>query len=190
MNRLVPQCAHRAAFVLSTFAVICGSAGLALAQKPKPSDSDVSLARSQAVLKDRDREMMHPGNPLTIVGAEQGGNDIRSRTPILARSDRIATLVDPDENYRRTIAMYEEGASFRSAPASAMPAESAAASRNGPRRSARPDAADPTGEGAVSGGREWPWVLGFGMCALLGLWVFMRPRVPVLARSPIRSRST
>lgn len=190
MNQLVPKPARCAIFLLSALATVAGSAQPALAQRPKPSDRDPGLARAQAVLNDRNREMIHPGDPLTIVGLEQGGNDIRSRTPILANSDRIAAHVDPDDNYRRTIAMYDEGASFHSAPASSMRAGPSLASPGGASRSARAGAPAQAAAAAPSEGRsEWPWVLGFGACLFAGLWLWMRSGTPIPARSPSRSRA-
>jgi hypothetical protein len=54
-----------------------------------------------------------------IVGREQGDNDLRSRTPALARSDHLAAMVDPEEAHARALALYEEGAGFHSAPRAA-----------------------------------------------------------------------
>jgi hypothetical protein len=92
---------------------LCAGGG-AYAQSISRSDgqSASSAGRTTDLLPGRNRARMHPGNPLVIVGVEQGDNDIRSRTPVLAQSDRAATFVNPDENYRRTLAMYDQGASF------------------------------------------------------------------------------
>ncbi len=59
---------------------------------------------------------MHDGDPLLLIGLEQGGNDLRSLTPALANSDREAKQLNPDDLYERTIAMYDKGAHFNSAP--------------------------------------------------------------------------
>ncbi len=86
------------------------AAGEATAQQSL-SESDI---RS---VGDRNRERMHPGQPLHVVGAEQEDNSFRERTPSLIRAEKVAVIVDPDENYRRRLAMYDSGQRFDSAPA-------------------------------------------------------------------------
>ncbi|MEM7305769.1 MAG: hypothetical protein AAF682_03820 [Planctomycetota bacterium] len=67
-----------------------------------------------------DREQLHPSlNPTVIVGIEQEDNSFRDRTPALYQSDRQPELLDPEENYRRRLAMYTEGASFHRPPSRA-----------------------------------------------------------------------
>ena len=58
------------------------------------------------LLNERNREDMHPGNPLKLVGVEQEGNSFRERTPALLNGDIVAALVDPEENRARRLAMY------------------------------------------------------------------------------------
>jgi hypothetical protein len=74
--------------------------------------STSSIARTQDLLPGRNRSRMYPGDPFVIVGIDQGDNDLRSKTPVLAQSDRASTFVNPDENYQRTVDMYEHGAKF------------------------------------------------------------------------------
>lgn len=83
-----------------------------MAQEPSDVSPEVMRGRSDSVLLERNRRAMHPSDPLTIVGAEQRGHDIRSPTPALARSDRRAAKLDPEELHRRTIEVYEHGTSF------------------------------------------------------------------------------
>jgi hypothetical protein len=143
--------------------VLVAASATARAQDAQSSDS----ASTQAVLKERNRELMHPGEPLTLSGAEQRGKELRARTPALTRSDRRSECVDAEEQYHRTLAMFESDASFPTAL------------RAGPGpvpRHAR--SATRAGDGAL-GGREdstleisgaWTWVFGFGGLLLAGIW--------------------
>ncbi|MBL8804519.1 MAG: hypothetical protein JNN27_21155 [Planctomycetes bacterium] len=63
-------------------------------------------------MRERDRELLHPGGALDVVGAEQGDNGFRSNTPALERGALTAAKVDIDELYARRLAMYEENRSF------------------------------------------------------------------------------
>ena len=84
---------------------------LALAAPAPGAQEDVAptrdVVRPPAGFAGRDREFMHPGNPLEVVGLEDADNDIRSRTPALERSDRQAAVVDLEELYDRKLALYE-----------------------------------------------------------------------------------
>ena len=91
----------RRALLLSASAWWIGLAGPAVAQQTGSGDVDNSLIRTEGLLPGRNRATMHPGNPLTIVGLEQAGRDLRSGTPALEQSDRAVALVDPEENRRR-----------------------------------------------------------------------------------------
>jgi hypothetical protein len=155
--------------------------GFALASAQEPQMERVpSPANPGAVLFSRDRELMHPGDPLVVVGLEQEGNDFRDRAPALRKSEREPLLVDEDENYRRRLAMYEEGSSFRSplalAPGTSQPA-AAAASRRTPLSS------------TTDAGGDWlnwlcvPAMLLFG--GLMYLWY--RQRQAFQARRPAKS---
>jgi len=150
----------------------CAAAWLILSAAPVAAFQDpvegIEDSAGQAILRENDRSMLHPGDPLFLVGLEQGDNDLRSRTPALAKSNRAPRQVDPDDAYRRALAMYEDGARFHEAPLSApAPPRGRAA-----RRAARPrSAGDFTAEGA---GRHWPWMLGVGMTAFLVVWVLKR----------------
>lgn len=104
----------RRAWMIAAVVGVVSAGGGAHAQSISKSDGESagSAGRTSDLLPGRNRARMHPGDPLVIVGIEQGDNDIRSRTPVLGQSDRAATFVNPDENYRRTLAMYDEGATF------------------------------------------------------------------------------
>lgn len=78
----------------------------------RTTDGSVSkpeLEEQKQNLRERNRSSLYPGDPLVIVGIEQGDNDIRSRTPALLNSDRKSTRVNDDEAYRRKLALYEDG---------------------------------------------------------------------------------
>lgn len=96
---------------LAPTALICLlAAGQATAQQSL-SENDIRT------VGDRNRERMHPGQPLHVVGSEQEDNSFRERTPSLMKAEKVAVLVDPDENYRRRLAMYDTGQRFDSGPA-------------------------------------------------------------------------
>lgn len=92
--------------------LLLGASSLAAADAQDPPEQGLSTVDSEALLRDRHRETLHPGEPLRIVGLEQGDNDFRARTPALVRSDRAALQVDPDEQYERRLAAYTNGSTF------------------------------------------------------------------------------
>jgi hypothetical protein len=105
---------------------------------------DQEAARFLPLLAERNRETMHPGEPLKIVGLEQGENEIRSLTPALAHGDEAVALVDREDSHRRALSMYDERATFHQPPASFEEANSSRLTRS---RRAAP--ADETGAGAL-----------------------------------------
>lgn len=147
-------------------------AGAAAAQQPaldsvreSQVDRVPSPANPGAVLFSRDRELMHPGDPLLVVGLEQGENSFRDHAPALFASDREPLLVDRDENYRRHLAMYEESASFRAA---LPPADPTVVRHPAPGAKLHPSAA-PTGQTTVHA--TWLWIpAGVVLGLLLGFW--------------------
>jgi hypothetical protein len=92
----------------------CAGAASAAPQAPKqPSKwARESTERTEQAVRERDRELLHPGGALDVVGAEQGDNGFRSSTPALERGALSAAKVDIDELYARRLAMYEESRSF------------------------------------------------------------------------------
>jgi len=108
---------------------LCGS--IATAQV-KPANPERVRGEDETLLIERNRNSMHDGDPLELVGLEQGNNDLRSRTPALERSTRQAAEVDVDQNYARTLAMFETGETF-STPLASLSSEPAAA-RAAPKR--------------------------------------------------------
>ncbi len=129
--------------------------GIARGQAPDSPSENATNAEIESVLGARNRARMHPGNPLEIVGVEQGANDIRSRTPALANSNRAVVVLNADELHDRTLAMYENGARF-SQPAAALPTEKATPKRSLIRRVLGPEDA----EGKSLGWARWLVLLG------------------------------
>ncbi len=123
LGRAVRAALGRTGLQIACSLLLCAGS---LASSPVPTDGqeggDGKPIRSStsSVLKEdlrgRDRELMHPGSPLRIRGIGQGENDFRGRTPALVTGEQPATLLREDENYRRRLAMYTDGARFRSAP--------------------------------------------------------------------------
>lgn len=127
-----------------------------------------------AILFSRDRELMHPGDPLLVVGLEQGGNSFRESAPALLHSDREPLLVDAAENHRRRISMYEDSASFqRPLPT----ADGVAPRTHAPPRGALAQPVEPAE--AEHGWGSWIWVpavVVFGL--LMGFWARHRTTRP------------
>ena len=160
---LVPL--RRTALIVCACASLLGGARVAFAQKGSIGAAEESRA-TQAILRERNRTTLHPGDPLKISGIDQGENDIRSRTPALANSDRTAAMLEPEEHYRRTIAMYEDRALFPEPPTLVADPHPRPVAPPHPRKSSVE---------TVSNAGPWPWVIGIGLTAIvLSLWVQKR----------------
>jgi hypothetical protein len=130
-------------------------------------------------LGSRYRPAIHPGDPLVIVGNEQGDNDLRSITPNLARGEHAPQLVDTDENYKRALAMYGDGQMFHTPPRPALGAEPLALE---PRHRApvkAPIASAPKVEKPEAA--PWSVLSGLIVAALLITWFLMRVRPALTA---------
>jgi hypothetical protein len=151
-------------------------------QPPTPEKSagaEQVRAEDEHVLSGRNRSSMHPGDPLSVVGREQSGNEVRSKTPALAKSDRVAALVDTEENYRRTLAMYESHAIFHTPlPIVGRVDASGVESSNPPTRTTPKPA--PVAESGGGGG-YWIWLSLIAVGAVLGVWMRKR-RAPAATR--------
>lgn len=181
---LVPDLVRCAVLVLGAAVMTVPARG----QQEKPSERDTDRANAEAVLRERDRELMHPGDPLTVVGVEQQGNDIRTRTPALARSDRYTACVDVDEHYHRTLAMYESGASFQSALRPGPGVEARKRSLR-PLRGHSPSVGNESA--AIGASNAWPWIFALGTALLIAVWTIGGPPKPKVAlRSPVRARTS
>jgi hypothetical protein len=128
-----------------------------------PPAKDLSPGESDVLLRDRNRDTMHSGLPLVVVGREQGGNDLRSRTPALAQADHQAAIVNPDDIYRRTLAMYEDGAAFHVPPVAASVSADVLKTQRRVARAGRNAALVPASS-------RWPWILAATVVALALAW--------------------
>lgn len=163
----------RAAYLSRVCALLfaCAGAASAAPQAPKPSSkwARESAERTEQAVRERDRELLHPGGALDVVGVEQGDNGFRSNTPALERGTLTAAKVDVDELYARRLAMYEENRSFHT-PVRHAPEElegAGAAAGKAPLRA--PQAA------AEAAGSNSGALLTLGVLAVLGaVWVVQR----------------
>jgi hypothetical protein len=174
----------------------------AFAQEVPVAKPDKDVIHSQGLLPGRGRAIMHPGDPLKVVGLEQDGHDLRSGTPVLQQTDHAVAMVNPDENRRRALAMYGEGASFheplpsRSQAWSTFP-EGTPASVGFAHSSGAGGAPSPLGQlpiqdqvvhGATS--RVWPPILALGAgAALVALFLKRRSAQLHALRAPSQRRS-
>lgn len=150
-SRIVKNLRRAAGCLLLVFGNLCP----ALAQAPKPPASEPIPDEVDRLLWDRGREILHPADPLDLVGVEEGGNDFRSRTPLLEQSDRAVARVDVEENRLRRLAMYAEGRSFH-VPLLAT----AGIGVNAPgARSSLARSANPTSKAADGGAEDSSWLL-------------------------------
>lgn len=107
----------------ATLALALAASG-ARAQSPEAAGADGDQAtkahefstEDRWLLDGRDREMLHAGMPVELIGIDEGDATFRTRTPILANSDQAIVRVDADENYARRLAMYETGERFHTPP--------------------------------------------------------------------------
>ncbi len=107
------------------------------AQKPATSPekrgaSSNPLIAEEALrekLGQSDREKLHPGGALEIVGREQAGNDFRASTPALVNAQREVVYVDTKELHARKLAMYAEGRAYHVPLARAVVSEDGVAER-------------------------------------------------------------
>lgn len=100
---------HAIAGLRLALALLCLLALPAAARSQDSRDRDYAETEVEfdEMAWDRDREILHEGDPLKISGLEQGDNEIRSRTPALAKTDGRVAMVDTDELRERKLAMYE-----------------------------------------------------------------------------------
>ncbi|MCB9916755.1 MAG: hypothetical protein H6828_16665 [Planctomycetes bacterium] len=106
--------------VAATLLAAVTLAAYAPAQEDAPGPRETDPADVERLWQ-RGREVLHPGEPLDLVGSEQGGNDFRGRTPALERSDRQGAQVDLDVLRERKLAMYSGAQTFSAPPPPAAP---------------------------------------------------------------------
>jgi hypothetical protein len=152
-------------------ALLCGASATAFAQETDPMGDDAARAQAEVILRDRNRSTMHPGNALEVVGIEQGDNDARARTPALANSNRAATNLNPDDNYERTLAMYDSAAHF------SKPAKAVLKTREATSRSAWKRVIDPLDDAGHSKGPARWFILSGLVSMLAGIVVLVWRRL-------------
>jgi hypothetical protein len=117
---------HRTIALHCALSLIVGSHAIAQAasDSERPgSDSNSEYAihgmpadQLEPLLHGRERSLLHPGEPLRVVGNEEDGNGFRDRTPMLAGAEGIASSVDLQELRDRRLAMYTGRERFHSPP--------------------------------------------------------------------------
>ena len=136
-------------------------------------EREKSLQEYREILQSRNRETMHQGDPLLLIGVDQDGNDMRKSTPILEQSDKKIVMVDQDEAYERALALYAAGAAYKSPLPRAGDAGVTAAPKPGPRVA--------THGGPVESGAQWPWLVATAICVAFIVWLgrrFAEPSKP------------
>jgi hypothetical protein len=150
-----------------------------------PVEHPRTSTHDKEILDSRNREHMHPNDPLRISGLQQGTRDHLANTPALENNDHKTTAVAQDELYRRTLAIYTNHASFN-AP---LPVDFAATQevngtpkRHTPRVATAPDAAP---------SRVWPWAVGAGIATAIAVWSLSRfrahPPATSAGHTPLRT---
>jgi hypothetical protein len=132
-------------------------------------------AEDSAPLREHYRPALHPGDPLRIVGLEQDGNELRARTPVLARGEHEPLQVDGEASYRRALALYG-GTLYHVPLAPASAAEPKPAARH-------PRYVEPEPEPEARGPAATPWsvLAGLSVSVLLLVWYFVRVRPALIA---------
>jgi len=151
------------------------------AQKTPPqqpsAQEDGSFRREDIeLLRDRYRPSIHPGDPLHIVGSEQGGNSLRTATPLLARGEHTPQQVNIEASHQRALEMYGDGTLFHAALPSASRTPPTAGT---PQQ--HPSMPEPTSQERGPATTPWSMIKGVLVSALLIVWFFMRVRPALVA---------
>ncbi len=97
---------------------------------------------------ERERGTLHPGDPLRVVGLDEGGDAFLAATPALRTTNGHVEFVDTSELYERRMAMLTGGRVFTRPPRAAAPAAAYGA------RLAEPDHSERATPSADEGGAE------------------------------------
>ena len=120
-----------------------------------PADRELASDVRTSVLE-RDREWIHPGDQLRIVGLEQGDNEFRSRTPALLKGNLETAQIAPESLYAHKLALYASDEAIDRSPRSQVH-----------RRDLEESLEDRLVKALESGEKEpFPWTLPVGLGAL------------------------
>ncbi len=122
------------------------------------------------ILQARNRDTMHPGDPLLLIGVDQDGNDMRKSTPILEQSDKKIVMVDPNEAYERALALYAAGATYKTPMRPAADSDVTSAPKRAPRTAAH--------SSVVEASAQWPWLVATAICVAFIVWLGRRYSEP------------
>jgi hypothetical protein len=153
--------------------LLLGHSTVAAQEREHKPVHEPSLQESRDILQSRNRTLMHPGDPLLIVGVDQGDNDMRARTPALANSNKVVKQVDQGEAYQRALAMYESGATFKS------PISQAADEEGQHKNHSSKPANAPV---PVQAAAQWPWLVALAISIAFMVWLGKRFGEPTPAR--------
>lgn len=125
-------------------------------------------------LSQTDRETIHPGDPLEVIGIDQGDNNFRAVSPALAEGELAVTMVDPEELRARRLAMYSSQARYSTPPASSARRTGASLTRGLPDFVADRAVREVEDHSGDDEGSNLPYWL--GGVALIGALVVLRQR--------------
>ena len=120
---------HAIAGLRLALALLCLLALPAAARSQDSRDRDYAETEVEfdEMAWDRDREILHDGDPLRISGLEQGDNEIRSRTPALAKTDELRerklAMYEGRQRVHRPLALAGGDGAWRKPPEAAGPAD-------------------------------------------------------------------
>lgn len=133
--------------------------------------------QEQVLLRGRNRAMLHPSDPLSIGGREQGENQMRAGTSALQRGKTATGGVSGDDNYRRAIAMVESRAKF-SVPPTRVALESEVGDAVVARDTKSPARTGTATTTTVPASSNMPWAIGGVIAGALAIasWFCVRNR--------------
>jgi len=141
---------RRRPIVRATLALVTLSAP-AFAQRAVEEEE---LGDVRAMLQQRGRDVLHPGEPLTLVGLGQGAPEFLASTPALGALTLGGVEVARDGLRARKLGLYEGGRSYATGPRRAAPLRA-----DGPRPKGQGLVHDTTSPAADERAALWPWLL-------------------------------
>jgi len=153
---------------LTTRACALGALALSISAPASTQEqAELTVQESQAVVNQRLRAEIHPGEPLNVVGLEQGDNNFRAATPALENNDGMVALVDRDELRRRRLALYAGATMTHPLPTTLRPREEVSPNPN----FGRPANAIPVQASDDGIDHVW-WILPLIALGLVGITVY------------------